>query len=488
MKLCVRNTGLTETQFYDLLDSLQSVYAVIQKRKTCVTALYMYLMKMRTGFPCEDIANIFNVSRTTVQRLISKMRQVLKKDFVPIHVNFVRDRDELLLHNTNMSNCLLDPEKQGKIVLVCDGTYIYVEKSQNYLHQKKTFSGQKMRNFIKVMNVTACDGTIVYCIAPFPAVQNDAKILESLIENTSMFDNLLPGDVLLLDRGFRDVVKKIEEKGILVKMPALVQSSERKGQLTTENANKSRLVTALRFVVEVRNGHLKSIFKMFDTVWCAYAQLYLSDDAEICSALINKYFPVFESNKGISSEVANRMLSKLNEENVVGTIISNNFKNHMKKFTLFENFNELPRMAKDRLFWISLGKYQIKQAKSYTQMHVKRNNNYFNVWICPDNICREAFSSFYVDDRDPALYMMKLDSRFRSQTTHKTFLLINRTIYNVDTMACDETAVLGYYCECYSGWRTVGCCSHIMTLIMFLFVTKGQDLADPSGFLNDMFQ
>lgn len=75
---------------------------------------------------------------------------------------------------------------------------------------------------------------------------------------------------------------------------------------------------------------------------------------------------------------------------------------------------------------------------------------------------------------------MKLNSRFRSNKTHCVYVLIDRTVE-------DENAILGYYCECYNGWRTLGCCSHTMTLISFLLVTKGQNLHDPSGFLNVIF-
>lgn len=144
-------------------------------------------------------------------------------------------------------------------------------------------------------------------------------------------------------------------------------------------------------------------------------------------------------------------------------------------------------MPKERLFWISLGGYAIKQAASYTQMHIKQNEIFFDVFIFPDDLCQQTFSSFFIDGRDPALFMMKIKSRFRSQATHRTFVLIDRSIQDVDDKVCDESAILGHYCECYNGWRTLGCCSHIMTLIMFLFVTNGENLQDPSGFLNKFF-
>lgn len=378
---------------------------------------------------------------------------------------------------------LLVPEPT---LLVCDGTYIFVEKSQNYVHQKKTYNAMKKRNFVKVMNIVACDGTIVYSIAPFPAVQNDAKILEHILKETIMLDNLLPGDILLLDRGFRDVVNLLEGRGIVAKMPAFVQSSDKKGQLNTQQANRSRLVTALRFVVETRNGHLKSIWKMFDTNWCSYAQAHLPDDVEICSALINKYYATFESNTGIAPRAADSMLAKMNDENLLGNVITSDFKTKFKDFTLFENFAALPTMAKDRLFWVSLGNYQIRQAVSYTQMHLNQNNNYFKVWVCPDEICHQYFPWCFVNDQDPALFMMKLSSRFQSNVTRRTFLLMDRRIID-ENDTVDERSVLGYYCDCYNGWRTVGCCSHITTLIMFLLVTKGNDLGNPSAFLNDFF-
>lgn len=66
------------------------------------------------------------------------------------------------------------------------------------------------------MMITACDENIVHCIAPFPAIVNDAAILKELFENTVMlFDHLLEGDIMLLDRSFHDVafLPLIEGKG-----------------------------------------------------------------------------------------------------------------------------------------------------------------------------------------------------------------------------------------------------------------------------------
>lgn len=108
--------------------------------------------------------------------------------------------------------------------------------------------------------VVCTDGTIVHALGPYPARDNDATILEKVDRTTDAFQSLRNGDILILDRGFRDCVKYFEQRGFDVRMPSLVQNSQQKGQLTTIEANKTRL-TATRFVVETRNGHLKTIFK-----------------------------------------------------------------------------------------------------------------------------------------------------------------------------------------------------------------------------------
>ena len=54
-------------------------------------------------------------------------------------------------------------------------------------------------------------------------------------------------DVILLDRGFRDAIPTMKMLGFRVSMPDFLNG---KTQLTTEEANQSRFVTANRWVIE----------------------------------------------------------------------------------------------------------------------------------------------------------------------------------------------------------------------------------------------
>lgn len=477
-----RNTSLTSDQFEDLLQRLPSLQTLFKIPAHATSALYMYLMEMRTALPSEDLGNAFHITRTTVERQLEKVRKALLSDFVYEHVNYIRSREELCQLNTEMGRRLYCRDDPDRVVLICDGTYIYINKSRNYEFQKKTYNDQKKRNFVKIMLCVTCDGEIIYALGPYPAVQNDASIMESICRKTNVFDDLQAGDIFLLDRGFRDCVKYLKEKGFEVKMPSLVQKSQTKGQLSTAEANQSRLVTALRYVVETRNGHLKTIFKIFNSTWNSLPLKHLQSDVEICAAIISLYFGKIESNKGCAEDIAELMMERLPTPNQLYRVVkSQSFQNQVKHASLFDDFDSLPILDENQLFFISLGKYQMKQAESYCQEHLKANQGQFEVYSLPENITREFLTSFFEGDQKPILLFAIFKSRFNGSKKHRTHVLINMN-------EASENIVLAYCCSCYSGLRTVGCCSHIMCILWYTLKIKGRQVPRPAGFLDSYFE
>lgn len=470
-----RNTSLTYEDFCGVLDELVSLKARDQKPHI---ALYMYLMKMRTGWPDEDIKNIFHVSLATVNRKLRKVREAMREDFVGRHVNYQRTRDELITHNTQMSNIIFG---EGRVMLICDGTYIYVNKSRNFQFQKQSYNGHKKRNFVRIMMVVACDGTVAYALGPYKATDNDAKVLVDIFRDTTCFDNLIDGDIMILDRGFRDCHKFITDQNLVVKLPTSLVKPVQGQQLSTKEANESRLVTALRFVVETKNGHLKTIFKIFDKTWNSLWLPHLALDIEICCSLMNRFSKSCESNKGMAVEIANRMLRAVDTPNELHPIVTKSaFQKNLKSFNVFLDYELLPDLTLLDLCHISLGKYQIHQAESYCRENSKKNDSRFEVFKCPDDVCRTFFQDFFVRDKEPILLLGQFDSRFRNKVYHNTFALI-------DANGIGDEAVLGYHCECFVGRRTVGCCSHVMTILWSVLYAKNRDVPKPAAFLDTYF-
>jgi hypothetical protein len=106
-----------------------------------------------------------------------------------------------------MSKILYDLDP-SQLVLIADDTYLYCEKSENSDTQRRLYSGQKKRHLIKPFVIVAENGVIIGIYGPFSATTNDAKILEIILKDDSALRNLLmKKDVMVLDRGFRDVIK-----------------------------------------------------------------------------------------------------------------------------------------------------------------------------------------------------------------------------------------------------------------------------------------
>lgn len=473
-----RDTGLTLAQFDDLCNSLPSLLGTFSTKVLARESLYMFLMKMRTAKPLEDIAIPYKVSTATVCVRLRKIRKILCEDFVPINLTLMRNREDLTSHTTTMCKTIFAPDS-SRVILICDGTYIYVDKSTNYEFQRNTYTDQKKRNFLKFMMVVASDGTIVHALGPFKAKDNDATILKNIHESTDAFRNLHKGDLLILDRGFRDCVSYFKKHGFDVQMPSLLQNSNKKNQLSTIEANKTRLITATRFVVETMNGHLKTIWKIFNSTWNPKTLVHLKDDLTICAALINKYFHTFEPNKNIAADIAQRMVDRVNLKNELSEIINSKlFQKNYSNLRPFADVESLPKVSELDLIYIALGKYQIKQAASYHHEHTKSNNGASEVFSLPDEICGSIFQRFQMDGRSLLLLMMRMKSRFRNQKRHDAFILIDRN-------SQPETVVLGYCCSCYCGLRTVGCCSHVMCLIWYSLFVQNRRIAPPAGFLDN---
>ena len=99
-------------------------------------------------------------------------------------------------------------------------------------------------------------------LGPYPANKNDADIMKTIIEDLNGLCKVLrTNDVFVLDSGFRDVVKDLEDKNFKVLIPAL--KSKRK-QLSTEESNQSRFVTKIRWVVEAVHGMVKQKYRLLD--------------------------------------------------------------------------------------------------------------------------------------------------------------------------------------------------------------------------------
>lgn len=467
--------GLESDQFNQVFTLVsQSLLALYKDFSKATIALYIYLMKLKTNHTNAQIGSHFGLTSRSISSRIRNVREIVHKDFAPNYL-FHRSRNELLEHTTESSRILYQKNDKA-VVSIWDATYLFVIRSSNYKFQKDSYSVQKKRNLLKVMLCVMPNGLIAGVYGPYSARANDASIMNDLIDkNPNIFSSFCRGDVIVLDRGFRDSITKLKSKGFDVKIPECFCT---KNQLSTKQANYSRLVTKTRYMIEVRNTHIKNKWKYLSATKNVESLPFLMKDFEVCTALVNAFCCTFISDKNDFEIISKRMLELRDTpnrlSNLVGKIPRNSFK-------LVVNLTLFPKLTFNDLKHIALGTYQISQARSYAQIHLKANQNRFIAFYCGEEACQNLCAKMGINKSKHALIYIKLQSRFQSMKHHNAYILF-------DVNASGRDVVVAYCCSCKNGLRTIGCCSHIMCSIWHIYYKDHNTLKLPSTQLNTVLQ
>jgi hypothetical protein len=250
---------------------------------------------------------------------------------------------------------------------------------------------------------------------------------------------LQPRDCLLLDRGFRDVIQLVESSNVATFMPQCLTKGQK--QFTAEQANASRKVTKLRWIVESANGRLKGVFPFFhETISAGYFK-NLNKFLRIAVALQNSFFPPLFT----ETEEHSRMAESIAESNTTSNPVQDKviaLKLELKRTCWIPADEDdclwFPDLTMNDLENITLGKYQLKMGALYNVGHQDSRIGY----------------KYFLHKDLPGLLRVKMQSRFSKSQKHQLWVEFTEFENGRD-------AILGWNCKCQSGARTIGCCSHV---------------------------
>lgn len=177
---------------------------------------------------------------------------------------------------------------------------------------------QKKRSLIKPMVMVTTTGYIVTIFGPFfsDSRNNDASILKSVMLNN--YEDILTwikdDDIMIVDRGFRDSLGVLQALGINAAMPPFLGPNRR--QLDVNDANRSRFITKLRWVVESVNARLKR-FRWFSQTIQNSALPSVSDFVAIVAALVNCFHVPMVTASPDDDNVVHRMNNLLTQNNAL---------------------------------------------------------------------------------------------------------------------------------------------------------------------------
>lgn len=210
-------TGISKEAFDDL-------YTYVEKHirntptRDVKTSLCIFLFKVKAGLSNKLLSIIFGISKSSVRRAITSVRVTLKEHFVPLNigVNHISRQTLINNHTRQLAKSIFTDGSgdSSKLILVLDGTYIYIQKSQNHYFQRRSYSMHKGRPLVKPMVVVTTTGYYLTILGPYlsDGKNNDARILNHILRsNLEEIKALVcTGDVFVVDRGFRDSMKLLE--------------------------------------------------------------------------------------------------------------------------------------------------------------------------------------------------------------------------------------------------------------------------------------
>lgn len=261
----------------------------------------------------------------------------------------------------------------------------------------------------------------------------------------------------------------MQDNGFEVRMSEILHPHET--QLTTQQANKSRLVTISRCVVEIVNGRFKRDFRLLRNIYHNVSLPNMGDYFKIAAALINAYHVLIEDSQ-YADDFLNIIRERFNIPNKLYEIVR--IYNYNMRRQLFYQIpgnlpvlDNLPRLTEVDLILFGLGTYQLKQAKSYYGEHVREDGAF--IIELADELPREHTREL---GDNVCVIRGRIQSRHVKSKTYYEYI-------GFDVTQNGRHIIKEYYCTCKIGRRTVGCCGHVMCIAWYLTYARHEPFIRP---------
>ncbi|CAF4500569.1 unnamed protein product [Rotaria sp. Silwood2] len=246
-------------------------------------------------------------------------------------------------------------------------------------------------------------------------------------------------DLAVVDRGFRDSTGMMRALGLDACMPDFLNGRHRFDAL---EANRSRFISKIRWVVESANGRVKH-FKWLDQTIQNTTIPQIRDYLQIACALVNAYRASAISSFSNYDQIATKLLAHLHEPNLLRTRLNNEVLRWSNDDA--SNLVGFPILTIDQIRLITVGIFQLKQARAYSEEHCSATD-----------LNNQADFPLQICNTDGQLIRIRFQSRHSNAKLYYTYIQFS------------TEEILNSCCDYPIGDRQVGVCSHRAAAIWFL--------------------
>ena len=244
------------------------------------------MLKLRINPPLVDLGHCFNVSTSTVSRILLKW--ITQMDIRLKCLIIWPERENL---QKTMPNCFQSSFGK-KVTIVIDCFEIFLERPSNLKARSSTWSNYKHRNTAKVLLGIVSQGAVAFVSETWGGRVSD----KHLTENCGILRKLLPGDIVLADRGF-DISESVGMMQARLHIPAFTKG---KDQLSAVEVEETRTIANVRIHVERVIGMVRQKYSILhDTIPIDFVIIRKGEDTplldrivRICCALTNVCNPI----------------------------------------------------------------------------------------------------------------------------------------------------------------------------------------------------
>ena len=230
---------------------VQSQLISMSQKLTPFQEFMLVMVKLRLNCASQDLAYRFRISTTTVSRILLKWLTIM--DIRLKSLIFWPDRDAL---QKTMPDCF-QASFGKKVAVVIDCFEIFCERPSNLKARASTWSSYKHHNTVKVLIGITPQGMVSFVSETWGGRVSD----KYLTEHCGILDKLLPGDIVLADRGF-DIADSVGTVHARLHIPAFTKG---KNQLTASEVEETRTIANVRIHVERVIGNVRQKFPILQS-------------------------------------------------------------------------------------------------------------------------------------------------------------------------------------------------------------------------------
>ncbi|XP_064469587.1 uncharacterized protein LOC135384313 [Ornithodoros turicata] len=242
--------------------------------------LVLRLMKLKLGIRLTALAALFGINKSTAAHVFR-----ITLDHLSIKLEqwvFVPPRGTI---KDTMPPCFTRNYPECTFVIDC--TEVKTQTPSNPEQQHYLYSNYKGCYTLKWLVRIIPNGMIAFISDPYGGRHSDSYITT----NSGFLTHVLPGDLILSDKGFPSIATTMKEHGAILVMPPFNRGG---GQLSVEDMEPTLVIAQVRIHVERVIQRLK-IYQVLSNCIPLSLIPHMYKVMKVCAALVNLQSPIIKT-------------------------------------------------------------------------------------------------------------------------------------------------------------------------------------------------